>query len=571
MNRVIVETAISVQEEPENAQLATIRGLLLTDPTKVSLETLVKALQLYLDEEDHTSRLIDWQILALACSIAYCHTLNALLGHALPINSEISYWQDVMSSGTGLGLYYLQNSPVRLFKEAHVRLGQAIQPALRPSSIGVTLSQQLTVLRSWKLVKPSTVLYLLLTPVRQTRQSLLQRQKGLNDTLKYNAKHIGGLVQGFDRVQPTDFNDAAGIEAIALHNVRTLASAVEVPGSGHPVLPDKLTARAVADAILDTVGPGLRANRLYFELQLKQLGRPNRVVRYWPAAFGGLVVGLKVLGNWRAILHWINDVLIGTAVDFYNNWILDPILKVYQTIRHDETAQIALLSKQSLDSDMQSLERMVFDFVRDSDKTVGEEDLAQLRDAISKGDMTAVMQSYEQQIQAPLSSLLRGHLIRSLLIQVQKTKVDVEVAMNGIDKLLKSQQLVFGTVAALPSFAGVYWAWSYIAPVLRGDARYYAGLRQDKEKLSAGLAKITRILGRQQREGDRLSLTGLGMVLCETLLLRELGRRVLSRERLKQWLDNLNELEEIVTELRISEAADHVSRMWLIHGLDLHV
>jgi nuclear control of ATPase protein 2 len=39
---------------------------------------------------------------------------------------------------------------------------------------------------------------------------------------------------------------------------------------------------------------------------------------------------------------------------------------------------------------------------------------------------------------------IRGDLIRALLIQVQKTKVDVELAMSGIDTLLKSQELVFG-------------------------------------------------------------------------------------------------------------------------------
>ena len=39
---------------------------------------------------------------------------------------------------------------------------------------------------------------------------------------------------------------------------------------------------------------------------------------------------------------------------------------------------------------------------------------------------------------------IRGDLIRALLIQVQKTKVDVELAVSGIDALLKSQELVFG-------------------------------------------------------------------------------------------------------------------------------
>lgn len=36
-----------------------------------------------------------------------------------------------------------------------------------------------------------------------------------------------------------------------------------------------------------------------------------------------------------------------------------------------------------------------------------------------------------------------GDLIQTLLIQVQKTKVDVDLAMAALDKLLKSNELNF--------------------------------------------------------------------------------------------------------------------------------
>ena len=45
---------------------------------------------------------------------------------------------------------------------------------------------------------------------------------------------------------------------------------------------------------------------------------------------------------------------------------------------------------------------------------------------------------------------MRGNLIRALLIQVQKTKVDVEIAMGGIDSLLKSQELLIGFISLTP-------------------------------------------------------------------------------------------------------------------------
>jgi nuclear-control-of-ATPase protein 2 len=56
------------------------------------------------------------------------------------------------------------------------------------------------------------------------------------------------------------------------------------------------------------------------------------------------------------------------------------------------------------------------------------------------------LRAYEKDLRTPFIGTIRGELIRALLIQIQKTKVDVEVAMGGIDALLKSQELVFGYV-----------------------------------------------------------------------------------------------------------------------------
>jgi len=49
------------------------------------------------------------------------------------------------------------------------------------------------------------------------------------------------------------------------------------------------------------------------------------------------------------------------------------------------------------------------------------------------------------------------------LIQIQKTKVDVEVAMNGIDSILKSQELLFGMVGIAPGMFVSYLAFRWLA------------------------------------------------------------------------------------------------------------
>jgi hypothetical protein len=51
--------------------------------------------------------------------------------------------------------------------------------------------------------------------------------------------------------------------------------------------------------------------------------------------------------------------------------------------------------------------------------------------------------------QSPVKNAIRGDLIRTLLIQVQKTKVDVDLAMAALDKLLKSNELNFAFLGKL--------------------------------------------------------------------------------------------------------------------------
>jgi hypothetical protein len=66
------------------------------------------------------------------------------------------------------------------------------------------------------------------------------------------------------------------------------------------------------------------------------------------------------------------------------------------------------------------------------------------------GDMALVMKTYEREIQRPILSLLFGDLLRGLLIQVQKVKIDGEAAMLAADQVLRSNEINFNIVATVP-------------------------------------------------------------------------------------------------------------------------
>lgn len=184
-------------------------------------------------------------------------------------------------------------------------------------------------------------------------------------------------------------------------------------------------------------------------LMLLRDSKPSRLTRYWIPGTLLLISAstlLRIVVNRKAeIVQWVRE-LGSTVIDFWRNWVIEPTRKIIGTIRHDEESEVSIVSKRSLEGDRASLERMVVDFAVDNPEgsSLNTSDIAAIRSKVHEGDLTPVLRAYEKDLKSPFYGTVRGNLVRALLIQVQKTKVDVEIAMGGIDNLLKSQELVFG-------------------------------------------------------------------------------------------------------------------------------
>lgn len=216
--------------------------------------------------------------------------------------------------------------------------------------------------------------------------------------------------------------------------------------------------------------------------------RPSVIVRYWLPATVLLVSTIHaqfdtsltrfqissstllryVVNRRAAIMTWIRE-LGGTVIDFWRNWVIEPVRKVIGTIRHDVNSEVSIMSKRSLEGDRASLERMVLDFAKDNPPEgsgpLNQQQLEVVRQGIQEGDLTPVLRVYEKELQSPIYNGVMGSLSRALLIQVQKTKVDVEVAMGGIDSLLKSQELVFGFVGLTPGLLVTFGLLRWISSI----------------------------------------------------------------------------------------------------------
>ncbi|KGM92626.1 uncharacterized protein PADG_11076 [Paracoccidioides brasiliensis Pb18] len=308
---------------------------------------------------------------------------------------------------------------------------------------------------------------------------------------------------------------------------------------------------------------------------------PSRLIRYWiPATTLLLSLGtvLNTLTNRREELWtWLTE-LGATTVDFGVNWVIDPLKRLVGTIRHDERSEVAIMSKASLEADRSSLERMVVDFAMDGrhqgtswsqgDATADanvDADADALRAKVREGDLTPVLVAYERDLRRPFVGTVRGDLVRALLIQIQKTKVDVEIAMGGIDALLKSQELVFGFVGLTPGILVSYAVFSWIYGIFGNRA----GLRRGKREgeMTRALNAVDRVLTASTTTQDGiLSYKDHGLLIYETDILDQRAQNLLPGATYHEFKEDLNELLNVrvgvVRQLRVLERVRWTYAKW---------
>ena len=442
---------------------------------------------------------LEWLLLSKATAQVYGQILSIILDQTLALNDQIWYWEDILSSRRYATLYSLQTSPLRLYD-----WGQDLwrkSDYKRPMD---AISQGWSTF--WALVKKTSrernLRYLhanMMGPIARVRAQAQKKQESLRQLRELNANALGVLLgEGLSNASllPEDSSslgaDASSsqeralaqrswktnvaksvalMDAVLTHvdepdiDVETFEESISsttshdayfsLPRPISEIQQKELRPVEVSERLVKVLTITLPQFNASFERRVKKYGKPSRLIRLWlPVTIGVLSSStiLRILVNRQAdIVTWIRE-FGATCIDFWSNWVVDPVRKVIGTIRHDEGSEVAIMSKRSLEGDRASLERMVVDFAvqHPENGPPTEAEIADIRTKVREGDLTPVLKAYERDMQRPFMGALRGNLIRALLIQIQKTKVDVEIAIGGIDSLLKSQELVFGFVGLTP-------------------------------------------------------------------------------------------------------------------------
>jgi nuclear-control-of-ATPase protein 2 len=553
-------------------------------------------------EEDPVTRNyeteLEWLLVSKATVQTYGLLLNTLLEQTIPLNDDIWYWDEVLGSYTYTSLYTIQTSPLRFWvwskdiysdtRRRLARLGDGQEESISTRDIGTSLTNQ------WKqfygLVRESIrersiadIQRRVLSPIALCRSEARQNQARLKRLREMGASGLGVLMDeglSFDidnednsesvKAEENDSHEWKMVVERSVALMDTVLRNVTTLETGVSEFEDTVFATVEDDpeiSIRDGGPQGSRPAKLSDRLQhilevhvpnhitsshklVSEYGRPSRLVRYWlPASLLLLSSStlLRIFVNRRAeIIEWIRD-FGATARDFWFNWVIEPVKKVIGTIRHDKDSEVAIMSKESLKGDRDSLERMVVDFAIDNPQTavgvgnLSEAQISEIRMKVKEGDLTPVLRAYEKDLRQPFMGTVRGDLVRTLLIQVQKTKVDVEVAISGIDALLKSQELVFGFVGLTPGVLVCVAAFRYLGGVF-GNRR---GLKQGQKagQTVRVLRNIDRILTlATPTQNNLLSYKDHGLLLCEVHVLRKRAHRLFPGEIEREFLEDVADL-----------------------------
>lgn len=547
---------------------------------------------------------LEWLLVSKATVQTYGIIMDTLLDQIIPLSDHIWYWDDVLSSRSYSTLYLIQTSPWRFWgwtqdiyqdsKERFQRHPSSTSGDVTEQNLGEEISSSVS--QRWRqfygIVRESirerslvNIQRRVMSPAAIARAEARKKQAklkklremtssglgvlideglafggngsddGKSDIIMSNNQEWKGVVERSVALMDMVLKDVLTLNAgVAEFEDKVFAGVEEDPELSIQVEEDEGNRPAVVARRLQTLLELQLPNHLQAAEQLvSENGRPSRLVRYWLPATALLLSSTTILrifiNRQQEIIDWIAD-FGATVRDFWFNWVVEPTRKVIGTIRHDTNSEIAIMSKDSLKADRDSLERMVVEFAIDNpsaaigSSSISESQVADIRSKVKEGDVTPILRAYEKDLRTPFMGAIRGDLVRTLLIQVQKTKVDVEVAMAGIDALLKSQELVFGFVGLTPGILVSIGVFRY----LRGTFGGRRGYRNESQagKAVRVLRNIDRIFSEATPSPNNLlSYKDHGLLVCEVHVLRRLAHALLPADIEREFLEDLDDLANL--------------------------
>ncbi|KAI6114223.1 NCA2-domain-containing protein [Pisolithus sp. B1] len=387
----------------------------------------------------------------------YAKALDLFLDEASTAQEDSEWWSEVEQSNLSAALYLLQCVFLSFLLMRRILTG-----TYYPRSPGSPTSIRSHLSGAFRTdTRRSALTYLEF--LRDTLCRYISRftliecniKRRENERIRNERAEVLGKLLGL-RPKLTWWLDAPNVEEDVLANREFLlefANAVDPTASNRPLengMPSLL--EGLYNAIFVA-----QVERHSSYLNNKDLRRPSRLTLLWPR-----LLFLPPLTLYTSLMDMAQDAF-ETLRNFLEDWA-----------GGDEAM---IVRPESIAADLDSLERMSLALAREK-LGYDQQQLTALSQQIRLGDFTPLLKIFEEDIKSPFKSAFVGTLLRSLFIQVQKAKVDIDQALAGIDKLLKSQELTFAFVGVAPAFAVVYTIGGSLNRLLFGRRAKYGGKRK---------------------------------------------------------------------------------------------
>ncbi|KAF8342777.1 ATP synthase regulation protein NCA2-domain-containing protein [Cantharellus anzutake] len=516
---------------------------------------------------DESSELRDAILTKLVFGV-YTHFSETLLNESIEAEAEAYWWTNIERNSWGCWCYFVQTLPLRL-----VRLGRKVAAIANEQNIhtfGDTFNRlAVPHVEIFNALFPSLKKRFIFprSPLALIREECSEHHRKLQRIRDKRAEQLGCLtflganVRSRFETRATQPSNILWKDPKFLHDLQLIMAGDTSQAIETSDLSDTLT---VLHQFLTQLLPRhVEAHHT----SIRSYQRPPRWTRAWPKVFFGpplfLLIFRSIYNNRSSIRVSLIDAK-ETIRGFWVQWVVEPVREILNTVRTGGESGPRVTSKEGLKSDMESLERMVISLATEKQNWSNEE-LKDLSQKIRQGDLTPVLEMYEDDIKKPLRSA-----------------VDIDFALEGIDKLLRSQELTFGFVGVAPSLTVLYVVGGWIRSLLGNGSRWRPGDKRRREVSLHLIRRIERLLlnagmpippsespSSDEPSSKQLPALTQGLLIVSLTHLRRYAESSLPRRsRLREgFLEDLSDLEE--SSFDKEEKFLIVQRMWRSWGQDL--
>lgn len=311
--------------------------------------------------------------------------------------------------------------PCLAFPARLVCLASAVARNLSPTSENTRIDSD-SIQRAWRLIRDSPVLVIgalfphtvrkgeeqasqklliararALSPLGLTRHEARHKRKELLTQRDQLATRLGALAQTLSKNKRETPQNTEQLMQEVNQRVADMQTALEVTSSSVN------SSGSIATSLDDILSRYVEAQQGRVDTILSYAptgaGPPSRLARLWPtfvlAPLGTIIVIRVVTSSWDTIVEKAKEAR-ETIKGFAINWVYEPCLKLLDTIKTGDEEGV-IMSKESLNSDLQSLERMVTEFSAEKYGLRGAE-LDAVTQKVREGDLTTVLKIYESEL-----------------------------------------------------------------------------------------------------------------------------------------------------------------------------